>query len=257
MSKPAGQGRAPAWTQSANHRWKKGWSAAVLRSTIIAAIAHAVLFAAWPVWNIVYNSPPEPTELVQLTPVLSYGSVEAPGTSPLASQTSLEVPDVGADEGGVGLEEEVAALTEIFGDPTPRMASLPIESSVTGRPDSPLESELILDELSAITPRVTRMTANVAWPQIRNPTRILRFLRMRYNPVRMDPGANGHVSVSMWIDERGLVEWAEVRESSGHAVLDEIALSMFSDVVIFAPARSGGAPVPVGVTISVPFTLPW
>jgi TonB family protein len=65
------------------------------------------------------------------------------------------------------------------------------------------------------------------------------------------------VSVALWINERGSVEQARVSESSGSVALDEIALALFQDVATFAPARSGRSPVPVQVTISVPFVVPW
>jgi TonB family protein len=72
-----------------------------------------------------------------------------------------------------------------------------------------------------------------------------------------DQGAIGSVTVAMWVNERGSVEWAAVQQSSGLTVLDQIALDAFNDIVTFSPARAEGAAVPVSVVISVPFNVPW
>jgi hypothetical protein len=40
-------------------------------------------------------------------------------------------------------------------------------------------------------------------------------------------------------------------------MLDQLALQVFSDVVVFAPARSMGSASPVSVVISIPFNSDW
>ncbi|MEX2583202.1 MAG: energy transducer TonB [Gemmatimonadota bacterium] len=249
----------PGRSQSANEKWKERWSAWVMRSTVAAAAAHAIVFALWPIWNVSYT-PSEPlVEMMQIQPVISTGNLTDPDEMSLGAIPEDEEVEIALDEGGSGTEDELSRLSEIFGDaPDPSLA-LPggVSAGVYGRPAPPLEGTLLLDHVTAVTPQVVALSPSVVWPRIRNPSMIVRFLRNRYNQLLSDPNANGTVAVTMWINERGSVEWAEVRDSSGHPGLDEIAVSVFSEVVVFSPARSQGSAVPLGVTISVPFTMPW
>jgi TonB family protein len=252
---------SPDRLRSANERWKERWGSWLLRSTIVAAVAHAVIFAVWPLWNVSYTPLDPLIEMMQIQPIVSTGTLSDPDEMALAALPRDAEAEVGEDEGGAGNEEEelLAELSEIFGDgPDPTLAG-PRDAStgIYGRPAPPLQSTLILEPVTPISPQVVSLAPSVVWPRIRNPTMIVRFLRSRYNQLLRDPTANGTVAITMWINERGTVEWAEVRDSSGHPVLDEIALDVFNDVVIFAPARSQGTAVPLGVTISVPFTMPW
>jgi TonB family protein len=253
---------SPDRLRSANERWKERWGSWLLRSTIVAAVAHAVIFAVWPLWNVSYTPLDPLIEMMQIQPIVSTGSLSDPSEMALAALPESDEVEIGLDEGGAGNEEdeELAELSEIFGDdaPEPSLAASPTASAgVYGRPAPPLEGTLILEPVTPVSPQVVSLAPAVVWPRIRNPTMIIRFLRTRYNQLLRDPTANGTVAITMWINERGLVEWAEVRDSSGHPGLDEIALDVFNDVVIFAPARSQGTAVPLGVTISVPFTMPW
>lgn len=243
-----------------NRRWKEQWGNWLMRSTIAAAAAHAVLFTLWPVWNVTREARDTPLEVLQIQPIiaplglLAEEEFDSPTTA-LPSEEELEIDRArggGADEEVVIEEPDLAGLIE----PDPTLAYPVLQSTSYGRPAPPLPAELNLDEVT-ILPRVARLPPSVAWPLIRNPVAVLRFLRTRYNPVYRYPDLTGSVSVAMWVNERGSVEWSEVRESSGHAVLDEIALSMFNNIVLFRPARSEGANVPVTVVIRVPFDAPW
>ncbi|MQA90363.1 MAG: TonB family protein [Gemmatimonas sp.] len=247
--------------KSANEKWKERWGSWVLRSTILAAVAHAVVLMTWPLWSISYTPMDPLIEMLQILPIMSTGSLSDPEEMALAAlpEESEEI-EIGPDEGGAGIEEDPADdLSEILGEgPEPSLAtSIDPSAGIYGRPAPPLEGDLILEPVTPVTPQVVSLAPAVVWPRIRNPTMIIRFLRTRYNQLLRDPSANGTVAITMWIDERGTVEWAEVRDSSGHPDLDNIALDVFSDVVVFAPARSQGSAVPLGVTISVPFTMPW
>lgn len=246
-------------SRSANEKWKERWSAWVMRSTIVAAVAHAIIFALWPIWNVSYTPPDRLVEMKQIQPVISTGNLTDPEEMSLGAVPENEEVEIVMDEGGSGTDDELSRLSEIFGDaPDPSLAMPGGPSAgIYGRPAPPLEGTLRLDHVTAVTPQVVALAPSVVWPRIRNPSMIVRFLRNRYNQLVNDPTANGTVSVTMWINERGSVEWAEVRDSSGHPGLDEIAVAVFSDVVVFSPARSQGSAVPLGLTISVPFTMPW
>ena len=91
------------------------------------------------------------------------------------------------------------------------------------------------------------------WLLIRNPTEVEDFMRLKV--YREEATAQGEVGVTVWIDERGSVEWSEITRSSGHQELDETALALFNEVVSFRPARDQGVRVSMSVIFSVAF--PW
>ena len=99
------------------------------------------------------------------------------------------------------------------------------------------------------------LLAPEVWVLVRNPTEVEAFLRRSYRRGTLDPSATGSVSVTLWIDERGSVEFAEISKSSGRPTLDEFALALFNEVVVFRPAREYGVSVSRSVTFSVDF--PW
>lgn len=243
---------------SANERWKSGWSSWQFRSTVVAAGVHAIVLIVWPAWNV--TRPPErerPIEVVQINPVAGYGGITDPGEGVVAALPTEEEIMLSLEDPGQAAEEE--DLSELAGVSLPAAAYSFVPEVVAGA-TGPVEGSgppLILDRLSAITPEVAPLAAEIGWPAIRNPTVITRFLSGQFNDLFRAAGAGGHVSVAMWINERGGVEWARVSESSGDQRLDDIALVLFEEVVAFSPARSRGRGVPVQVTISVPFTLPW
>lgn len=243
---------------SVNDRWKARWSSWLLRSTIVAAVAHAVVFILWPVWEITRpDRPDRELEIVQITPVAAFGGITDPGDGVVAALPTEEEIQLAQED--VGQTAETDEIDETSGVRLPAAAytlAPEIVPSTTGSTSRSSRS-LILDHLSAVTPEIASLSPDVGWPQIRNPTVITRFLSGRFNELHRAFGVNGHVSVAMWIDERGSVEWARVSQSSGDLRLDDIALALFEDVVAFSPARSRGRGIPVQVTISVPFTLPW
>jgi TonB family protein len=86
---------------------------------------------------------------------------------------------------------------------------------------------------------------------VRNPREVGDFLRARFDDLGSEAG--GSLSVSLWVDERGSVEWAEINQSSGHEPIDASAIELFRDVVAFRPAREEGMRVPVAAI----FWLMW
>ena len=90
---------------------------------------------------------------------------------------------------------------------------------------------------------------------LQNPTEVEAFMARTYRLGRLDPEVAGRVSVTLWIDRRGSVEWAEITESSGRPDLDELALALFNEVVAFRPARDNGVSVSRSVVFAVNF--PW
>jgi TonB family protein len=234
-----------------------GWNRAVLGSMVLAAAVHALLFLLWPAWQLVYSSSEPRTELIQIQPISSYGAFFDEGDSRLASTPSVEPQeralDQGDDAGETEGNEEWADVFN-FPAPPPTMAESIIPRATERIRETSMPA-LILEHMASARAEVV-LSASVTWPVIRNPNVLTRYLRSRYNTLYRT-GSEGYVSVMMYIDERGSVGYAEVRESSGFEALDAIALDAFNQIVAFAPARDRGTPVPIAVTISVPFNSPW
>jgi TonB family protein len=237
-------------------RRNRRWNEALLVATAAAAGVHALIFILWPAWQMVSLQTDPRTEMIQIQPIASYGAFMDEGDSRMAAAPSVDPQeralDVGDETGEAETEGDWADVFNFPGAPTEREAFVPRPAEVPRETTPPA---LILERM--ISPRAeVVLNPGTTWPVIRNPTVLTRYLRSRFNPLFRN-GDAGYVSVVMWIDERGSVGFAEVRESSGIAAIDAIALDAFSEIVAFTPARERGTPVPIAVTISVPFNAPW
>jgi len=117
-----------------------------------------------------------------------------------------------------------------------------------------LDLELDLDRLTEIRPELAVLIPSM-WILLRNPTAVENFLRRSYGRWTLDRDTPGSVTVTVWIDTRGSVEWAEVSRSSGRQNLDEAALALFNEVVAFRPARHEGVSISGSATFALLF--PW
>ncbi len=120
--------------------------------------------------------------------------------------------------------------------------------------DLPASDSIDLGRLTGLRPELAFMTAS-AWVLIRNQEEVEAYLRRTYREGYLDPTVSGTVSVTLWIDQQGTVEWAEVSQSSGRTDLDEFALALFNEVADFRAARDRGQTVSRSVTFSLNF--PW
>jgi TonB family protein len=245
-------------TGGANRRWKEQWGTWVTRSTIIAVVVHAILLLTWPVWNISARFSEDRAEFIQLEWLPFYGAFSAPEGSPNAALPNIDalepLPEVGLEESESSDDDVLEMLAErlttlayapAITDPSPRLDGDDSRYAPSDR--------LILDRLSAHVPQIQLPSATLPWPLLRNPMGVTRFLVSRGGAAESLSDATRIVSVAMWIDEKGSVEWAEVFHSSGVDAFDDAALSMFREVAVFAPARDRGAAMPVSVVISVLF----
>jgi TonB family protein len=154
-------------------------------------------------------------------------------------------------------EEEIEEVVEAEEAGSPEEGAPSIggeEARTTELAELPEPDSLSLERLSALSPELAFMTAS-AWVLIRNQAEVEAFLRRSYSSGRLDREAAGSVSVTLWIDRRGSVEWAEVSASSGRNDLDEFTLALFNEVVAFRAAREQGVYVSRSVTFSVNY--PW
>jgi TonB family protein len=79
-------------------------------------------------------------------------------------------------------------------------------------------------------------------------------LEVEYPDSALRSGMEGVALIAVWIDERGYAVYGELRESSGHAVLDSIALRAVRRGN-FKAARREGKNVASRVSIPVEFRL--
>jgi TonB family protein len=120
--------------------------------------------------------------------------------------------------------------------------------------DLPDNDPMDLDRLTALRPELS-LSMPSFWVLIRNPIEVEQFIQRSYRSGDLGRGVDGSVSVALWIDEQGSVEWAEISQSSGRPDLDRVALALFSEIAQFRPARDEGVAVPRSVIFSVRF--PW
>jgi TonB family protein len=164
---------------------------------------------------------------------------------------TLAVPTVASNE-----PAEPAPGDDVETPEPVEMEEPDIETDVTTveLADLPASDSLELGRLTGLRPELALMTAS-AWVLIRNQEEVEAYLRRTYREGRLDPAVAGTVSVTLWIDQQGTVEWAEVSRSSGRTDLDEFALALFNEVADFRAARDRGQTVSRSVTFSLNF--PW
>ncbi len=215
------------------------------------------------------------------------GSIPDPEPEP---QEEADGEDTeGSDSGDEGLGEVEGdfptleeALREGFGDrpaPTPEIvepepvteredASVLDESSGSEAGESRAGRDATLPDLEALTDeeamdlsRLSALRPELAfhspssWILVRNPAEVGAFLQRNFRGGELDEGPGGTVSISVWIDERGSVEWAEINRSSGVPQVDDAALRLFTDIATFRPAREQGIRVPMAVIFWLSY--PW
>jgi len=286
-----GAGRAG---RSANERFKDRWEARVAWSTLGAAVFHTVLFT-WAgftvIMPLVVERSASPGQMTLLPPAFAQGAGLEGMSTPLAlpeDESPEAEPTVnsgldGTEEGGAGDGDETMDLwsataarlgyrglfrpevVELEPDPSAEVEGEEADSLSIGGLDSAqmlaelahgdsLDLELDLDRLTEIRPELAVMIPSM-WILLRNPAEVERFLRRSYGRFTLDRDVPASVTVTIWIDTRGSVEWAEVSRSSGRTELDEAALALFNEVVTFRPARHEGVSISGSATFALLF--PW
>ena len=97
-----------------------------------------------------------------------------------------------------------------------------------------------------------RFTPYEVAPVITNLRVVQQELVDNYPPLLRDAGIGGTATVYFFIDEEGVVRETRINQSSGHAELDEAALSVAS-VMQFTPARNRDEAVAVWVSFPIVF----
>lgn len=265
---------------------RERWRARMSWSMMAATAAHASMFAFWSTGDRP-DPPPDLAMDVDQPVFVSFYDIPVrsdlpPGTLPVrqVSSSAVAEPDV---EPRPGLtQEDLADLAEELSNRLVRGASIdPTISDLQfeGADEAPTDdttavggadgtgrtysddlaslrglSALDLERLSALRPDVA-LEASSNWVLVRNPVEVSNYMRRSSTEEDRGPEIVGTVSVALWVSASGSVEWAEIIGSSGRSDLDDIALTLFSDVVTFRPARLEGAPMPMSAIFTINF--PW
>lgn len=281
-----------AQARSANDRFKARWQSYMAWSTTTAVAVHAALFALSPSWETSTLDSDSP--VVEGQRVLALGSFEDPAGVPAAPPAPIPTgagSQTGVSDAGLADSRDVVELAgsdlwrvlgermrrrgdvlprlvqpesdadldlqdleEVEEDPDEGPPTIGGEAGTTDLSSLPEPGSLDLDRLNSIRPELA-VTTPSAWVLIRNPLEVEAFLRRGYAQGTLDPDVRGSVSVTLWINRYGKVEWAEVSKSSGRPELDEYALALFNEVASFRAAREQGVTVSRSVTLLVNF--PW
>jgi TonB family protein len=161
---------------------------------------------------------------------------------------------------------EMAPTTADFPKFEPQRASRPIEL-----PAAPFANDAQLVSTSDIAPtspsplltlptppRPTRETeaapapVTFTQPRVRNAARVQQALEREYPIGLKDLGVSGTVEMSFYIDERGVVQRFETKQSSGNPDLDKAATQV-APVFQFTPAMRGSEAVPVWFSMAITF----
>ncbi len=187
------------------------------------------------------------------TPADAEGAVLSEALQGLVRRTTMGPTLAGLEFQSFGEDQELLeGLDEMGFGRTPTAA----DPTAVDYPSVEEATALDLSRLAGFDPEVA-LEASTTWVLIRNPREVELFMgRNSINSMSRNTrvGADGTVAVAMWIDARGSVEWAEIIQSSGRGDIDELALSLFNDVVRFRPARLAGVLMPMSAIFSVTFS---
>lgn len=119
-------------------------------------------------------------------------------------------------------------------------------------------------EGAPVEERVVRTAAEVAAaptftpfderPDLANRREVAEALMRNYPPLLKDAGIGGTAQVWFLISETGRVERMQIKETSGHAALDDAALRVAA-TMRFEPARLGGRPTAVWIQLPISFAV--
>lgn len=275
---------------SANERFRAAGRSRARWSIVLSVALHLLVVAAWPAFDLPVPrmggghgsealyllglGSPSPDPEVSGNPAHPMPGEEPDAPSEEAPEDAGS-PDPGDDGTGARVLQgedvlgRLAALHPSLAPPTPlESRSLADGAPTEGRDragpgfrlrgtDAGLEYDrltpeelLELERLSALRPDLAFSLAS-RWPLIRNPGEVADFLAKRFG-TRMQGHPVRAMAVSLWIDERGSVEWAEITRSSGEEELDRSALELFRVVAAFRPALEQGMRVPVAALFWIP-----
>ena len=118
-------------------------------------------------------------------------------------------------------------------------------------PPPPVPPPVVEEQDLSAAPTFTPFTTA---PRILNRPEVARAMEGAYPPLLRDAGVSGTVRIYFFIDAEGTLVKTVVDRSSGHAALDEAALSV-AEIFRFSPALMRGDPVPVWISFPITFQV--
>jgi periplasmic protein TonB len=209
---------------SANEQLKASFAAVFWKSMILATLLHFGLLRFFPA----LSAPDVSFEARELAAMDLPPEVEVPPPPEQIARPAMPVISE------TQIQEEITIAPTTF-------EHNPVEHLPTPQP-----SEMV-DE--AVAPTFTPYTVA---PELRNRTEIARALERVYPPTLRDAGIGGRAILWFYIDNRGTVVRAQVKQSSGYPALDDAALKI-ADLMVFSPALNRDRRVAVWVALPIDF----
>lgn len=217
----------PSSPETANDRFKRGFTETFWYSLSGAVVFHALLFTFWPSMSTadiaVKNSELETIELPARLDV-------PPPPEPLSRPAT---PMVAKTE----ISEDITIEATTFENFKPSDLPPPPQST---RDDGELSD-------------APRMVPHTVKPELMNRSQVEQVLVRTYPAILKDAGIGGVATVWFFIDEDGRVQRRLLNRKSGYDALDEAALKV-AEVMRFSPAMNRDRKVPVWVEIPIIFT---
>lgn len=216
-------------SETANDRFKRGFSSWFWGGTVAATVMHFLAFAYWPQLEAkgTYGVNTEDFVMVELPP-----EVVIPPAPPAIARPATPVVST-AD-----IPDDITIAPTTF-------ESNPVENQIA--PPAPSSNNNVTSDFVAFTPSMVR-------PEFKNSAAVVQALQRYYPPHLRDAGIGGTVNVTFWIDETGKVVKTEVAQTSGYEAFDQAALKV-ADLILFSPAMNRNQPVRVAVTFPITFRV--
>lgn len=213
--------------ETANDRFKRGFSQTFWLSLSAAVVAHALVFAFWPTMTTadVAISAAE-LETIELPRDLKIPPPPAPLSRPATP---------------------IVATTEIADDITIEATTFEnFKPSDLPPPPQSTRADRELSDAPVMVPHTIK-------PDLKNRAQVEQALVRSYPPMLKDAGIGGVATVWFFIDEDGRVQRRLLNRKSGYDALDQAALEV-AEVMRFSPAMNRDRRVPVWVEIPIIFT---
>jgi protein TonB len=210
---------------TANERFKEGFGRTVWSSVCVAVGVHAALLAFWPTLSAgEWGRDVAALEAIELPPIVDI----PPPPEQIARPAAPVIADVDVDV--------TIAPTVLPQRPEDRPLPPP---PVTREGERDIGSGPVFVPTTVL-------------PELLDREGVARELERRYPRTLKEAGIGGAPLVWFFIDEEGKVVKTQLRESSGHAALDEVALEVGS-TLRFRPALNRDRKVAVWVSLPMRF----
>jgi protein TonB len=215
-----------------------------LSASLISVALHVAVGAA-AVWASIELTPApvrplpdvvQPTIYTVPQPPIVAPSTPRSGASPASSSSlgyMLPVPDPTV----VDIPAPGAMAEPVFAEP-----GAPAPTPGAGQPGAPAGAGGMNGEFQIVQ----------VMPALINAREVQRALERAYPPLLRDAGIGGRAHLWLFIDENGYVIRAQLKETSGHKALDEVALEV-APMMKFSPAMNRDQRVKVMVHVPLEF----